>query len=308
MILIISNHNDYSTTQVIRWLIKLKVKFVRINDKDKIEILNLTNSSFKFKHQDNIYSLNDFDSVWYRRGNLDFELSSELEYLKYENREIKMYIHKLLWEKKHINSYLKSDVNKLFILNYKNFNAVKLPEFCITDSKKVALDFFEKHNGQILSKPVYSPFKANNNDKLFMSYTSKLSINDIESVSKKFVPTFFQRYEEKKFEIRSFYLDGSFHSMCIFSQKNEKTKVDFRNYDTELPNRVTPFMLPENIKIDLDRMFKDFKLNCASVDIIFNESGYHLIDVNPIGQFGMVSYPCNYSLEKRIAKYLSCKI
>ncbi len=137
-----------------------------------------------------------------------------------------------------------------------------------------------------------------------MSYTSKLVLNDIESISDEFVPTFFQKYEEKKFEIRTFYLDCNFYSMCIFSQKNENTKVDFRNNDLDIPNRLSPFNLPKEIEIDLIKMFNYFKLDCASLDIIYNSNGYHLIDVNPIGQFGMVSYPCNYSLEKKIAEYL----
>jgi hypothetical protein len=31
---------------------------------------------------------------------------------------------------------------------------------------------------------------------------------------------------------------------------------------------------------------------------------YVFLEVNPIGQFGMVSAPCNYNLEKKIAQYL----
>jgi D-alanine-D-alanine ligase-like ATP-grasp enzyme len=46
-------------------------------------------------------------------------------------------------------------------------------------------------------------------------------------------------------------------------------------------------------------------LNCGSIDMIVTpKNEYVFLEVNPVGQFGMVSYPCNYNLEKKIAEYL----
>ena len=50
---------------------------------------------------------------------------------------------------------------------------------------------------------------------------------------------------------------------------------------------------------------KYFNLNSGSFDIIKDKKGkYIFLEVNPVGQFGMVSQPCNYNLEQKIAKYL----
>jgi glutathione synthase/RimK-type ligase-like ATP-grasp enzyme len=51
------------------------------------------------------------------------------------------------------------------------------------------------------------------------------------------------------------------------------------------------------------------KLNTGSVDLIFSEEDnkYYFLEVNPMGQFGMVSKPCNYYLEKEMAQYLTKK-
>jgi hypothetical protein len=38
--------------------------------------------------------------------------------------------------------------------------------------------------------------------------------------------------------------------------------------------------------------------------IYAKDSNYYFLEVNPEGQLGMVSLPCNYYLEKKIAKEL----
>ena len=46
-------------------------------------------------------------------------------------------------------------------------------------------------------------------------------------------------------------------------------------------------------------------LDCGSIDMILTpKNEYVFLEVNPIGQFGMTSYPCNFQLEKRIAEIL----
>jgi D-alanine-D-alanine ligase-like ATP-grasp enzyme len=93
--------------------------------------------------------------------------------------------------------------------------------------------------------------------------------------------------------------------MAIFSQKDKTTTIDFRNYNSEIPNRTVPFILPENIKKGLIELTKKIGINSGSIDMIVTpENDYIFLEVNPVGQFGMTSYPCNYNLEKRIAEFL----
>ena len=48
--------------------------------------------------------------------------------------------------------------------------------------------------------------------------------------------------------------------MAIFSQSNEQTKVDFRKYDEEKPNKCEPFQLPKTIEENLKKVFKELNL------------------------------------------------
>jgi len=46
-------------------------------------------------------------------------------------------------------------------------------------------------------------------------------------------------------------------------------------------------------------------LETDSVDLIEGVDGQRYVpELSPVGQFGMVSHPCNYRLERRIAQYL----
>src|SRR5688500_5360277 len=90
--------------------------------------------------------------------------------------------------------------------------------------------------------------------------------------------------------------------MAIFSQSDEQTKTDFRKYNEKKPNRYVPFKLPDEIDQKIKLLFKKIDLNTGSVDLIVDkDDNYFFLEINPVGQFGMVSDPCNYFLEKNVA-------
>ena len=47
-------------------------------------------------------------------------------------------------------------------------------------------------------------------------------------------------------------------------------------------------------------------LNTGSIDMILTPEGdYYFLEVNPVGQFGMISHPCNFYLEEKVANFLT---
>lgn len=135
------------------------------------------------------------------------------------------------------------------------------------------------------------------------NYTQKINLEKIETNS--FAVSLVQNYIEKKYELRVFYFEKLFYTMAIFSQNDSKTSVDFRNYNKEKPNRTVPYKLPYEVEQKLINLMDKLDLNCGSIDMIVEKNNeYVFLEVNPIGQFGMISSPCNYNLERIIAKYL----
>ena len=128
---------------------------------------------------------------------------------------------------------------------------------------------------------------------------------DIDNIPSDFFPTLFQNEIEKAFEIRVFYLAGTCYSMAIFSQSNAKTTVDYRNYDFTKPNRNIPYKLPKEIECRIVDFMGYMNLDTGSLDFIYTTTGEHIfLEVNPVGQYGIVSRTCNYRLDKKLALHL----
>jgi glutathione synthase/RimK-type ligase-like ATP-grasp enzyme len=128
----------------------------------------------------------------------------------------------------------------------------------------------------------------------------------VDQLPETFFPSMVQKQVDKIYELRVFYLEGKFYAMAIFSQESAATGVDNRkNFEAEFPPRRVPYLLPQKVKGQLKQLMKKLKLNTGSIDILVTPNNeYVFLEVNPVGQFGMVSQPCNYYLEKRIAERL----
>lgn len=164
-------------------------------------------------------------------------------------------------------------------------------------------DFFIENDSSIISKSLGEGNHIIYRNKKYTLFTQY--INSLEEVTEKFSPSLFQEYIKKKYELRIFYLDGKFYTMVIFSQNNERTKIDFRNYDFDNPNRVGTYELPEDIKSKLSSLMNKLCLNTGSIDMIKALNGeYYFLEVNPSGQFGMTGIPCNFNLHEKIAEFL----
>ncbi len=307
MILIFSISDDYSTSKVINWLINLKKPFIRVNENTDVELISLVENEFTIKIDDRLISSNEITKVWYRRGGADFlrKFKNDFikDYLSSENRSLMQYFNYLVDKKPSINNFKTSDINKLHLLDLCKRFDVLAPNFIVTSYKSALLDFYYREKS-IISKPINAPFKMFDDDNFaHLAYTAEIDLADINGLPEKFIPTFFQRKIIKEYEIRAFYLNGTFYAMAIFSQKNKNTNVDFRNYDLVNPNRLTPYQFPKYYEEKLKTLLDAFGLNCASFDVVYSKEDkqYYFLDLNPIGQFGMVSDPCNYNLEKKIA-------
>lgn len=308
MILIISINNDYSTTTVIEWLNFFNKKWIRINENDEIHLDFIINDVI-FNVNELSFKLSEIKSCWYRRGflNLKFKINNEIKqfhnFNTTEASKIEQYIYYKLSQLKKVNSYSNSEINKLIVSDIARNLELKTPNDYLVNTKNELRKIMNDENQEFITKSIWgNPVHRFNNFTLF-NYTQKIEFDKIETND--FAVSLVQNYIEKKYELRIFYLEKSFYTMAIFSQNDVKSTVDFRNYNKEKPNRTVPYKLPFTIKQKLIKLMDKLDLNCGSIDMIVNKNNdYIFLEVNPIGQFGMVSTPCNYNLESIIAKYL----
>lgn len=308
-----SESNDRTTDDVIQWLhylgfgenIKCFFNDYLIQDLN----LELSNETTQLKINGHDISKGTY---WYRRGM--FRFSNENKFWDLGQKNYDYNINPLLkfinrgFVNDSINSFSDNHLLKLDMLHFCRDLDIKFPSTLITDNSQNLKDFV-LNKEKIISKPIQNPF-FNIDYKYkkihFSGSTQLLNADDVLKLKNyKFSPSFFQEYIEKTFEIRTFYLGGRFFSMAIFSQQNDKTKIDYRNYDYVNPNRTIPYSLPKKYEHKLHKLMKLLGLNCGSFDLIYTpKEEYYFLEVNPIGQFQWLSSSCNYKLEKLIAENL----
>src|SRR5262249_7689684 len=180
------------------------------------------------------------------------------------------------------------------------------PEFYIFNEKKSIKNLI-KHDEQYITKSMSDGvylFESEEKRKGYFTYTEVLTKESIEGYPEKISPSFMQNKIEKQYEVRVFYLDGRCFAWAIFSQSDNQTRTDYRKYNGQKPNRVVPYVLPEHLIKKLSDLFKKIGLNTGSVDLMVDlQNNYYFLEINPVGQFGVLSQVTNYQLEAEIAKW-----
>lgn len=305
MIIILTEKNDNSSNHVIDWLNYYKKKWFRINNEDNVKFQFINSEPFILCKNVKI-KVKSITSIWYRRISLNFQFNN---YFKFENKDTinllkeefhwySQFISYLISKKNLIGNNYSLHINKLIVLSIAKESGLRVPDFIITEKNNDI-----SKNKTYITKTVAGNSSINYNE----SYYGNSYINIIvkNKLPKNFSTSFFQEYIEKKYELRIFFLKDNFFAMAIFSQSDEQTKTDFRVYNKDKPNRYVPYILPKNIELKIIKTMKKLKLNCGSIDmIVTKDNKFYFLEVNPIGQFGMTSTPCNYNIEKFIAEFL----
>lgn len=330
MVLIISQEDDSSSNDIIDWLLYYNKPFLRINGND------FKNNALRYNYTigNNIGNLctleninfNKITAVFFRRW-ISYNYSYEAilnSFIDFSSTTVANIKNNLVMEMRKSYGYLFSDISNLNVKSIPNLKSltidklnvlkkakdlgINIPNSIVCNNKKDLIAFYAEYK-KIITKPLSEVLVFENNKEskeIFFMQSTIVAEESITNIDDEFFPSLFQEYIEKDVEIRSFFLEGEFYSMAIFSQLHEQTKIDFRNYVEDNPNRNIPFQLPEDLQNKLRSLMEVLNLNTGSFDIILTPSGdFYFLEVNPVGQFGMTSIPCNYYIEKKLAKTLA---
>ena len=315
MILIISDHNDYSTSKVIDWLISFEVQWIRLNS-ETIGSFQLTmnengETCFIIESEGKKIISTEITKVWYRHGTLtylidpkNFPTSDKIKnHINYEWKSISYYVNSMLSTLPKIGNPTKGDdLNKIELLSKAANVGFKVPQSMITDKKTELLKFIKQSN-KIITKGVQRNPAFTTNGKAYFSHTKEVTATLIENTPESFFPSLFQEMIEKSYEVRVFFLKGECYAMAKFPNSSE-SQIDIRNVGKR-KLRAVPYLLPVGVKTKIMELMKDLNLNCGSLDLIVdNNEEFYFLEVNAIGQYDALSKRCNYNLDKRIAEHL----
>lgn len=322
MILLISEPDDATTDAVINWLKYYNVEYLRINNTNVFEFLrlNIDNAGkidFVCQHDNTVIQLSKITGYWYRRGKLNLKVNpiGEQKYpnlsqttnrfLLNEFDAITEFIYDELHNvKMSVGNIYENDTNKIINLKIANCCGMDIPRTWIFTTKSEVQNIIKEYK-VLLTKPVTQGGLYFEDESIcFTGHSNLFTEEIINKFPDTFAPTLFQEYIDKAYELRIFFFNTEIYTSAIFSQMDEMTKVDFRNYNFQTPNRTPPYKIPDSLRSAIIRFMTKTKMKSGSIDVLVSkDKKYYFLEVNPIGQFYQVSFPCNYYIEKKIAKY-----
>jgi ATP-GRASP peptide maturase of grasp-with-spasm system len=326
MILILSQSKaEFSTELVMDWLSANRADFFLLTGDELLDtvpmhfMLDNEVKQLSIQGPEKKFDDKEITAVWFRRKvsgdyvkfyeNMDCSWHAKHTVINYLIKEyglfystLSLVLDKVPW----LNTPETSAPNKLYALITAKECGLEIPSTLVTN-------FPDNNGGSFTGKHItksltdYITIK----EKPGTYYDMLSSLVDAEKVRQEQMlvfPSLIQEYMEKRFEIRTFYLNGTCKSIAIFSQLDEQTKVDFRNYNYKNPNRYVPYRLPLAIEKKLRKFMKRMRLESGSIDLIrTKDNRFVFLEVNPVGQFDWVSFNGNYGIEKDIAIYLLTK-
>lgn len=332
MIYIFSQKEDISTNDIIDWLQFYKQPFLRIDrdDQDAHQAVfdRLSATGLRIG-KSGVETFQDEKAVfWFRRpgGDVANRLGSKIfpeEAIEFPNFKddskllgslhqnyamyLRTYFHVLLNnETNSLGSYFRTSLNKLEVLDAAQQLGLNIPATVVTNDMGLLTEFYEEHDQDIICKTLYEIiYPAGVQEEGFTIRCHTAVVESLEDLPTQFFPTLFQKNIRKKYELRVFYIKGRCFTAAMFSQANAQTEIDFRNSDRENPTRIVPYQLDQQLEAQIVALMKAVGLNTGSIDLIRGTDGnYYFLEINPVGQFGFISAPCNYGLDEVIANEL----
>jgi ATP-GRASP peptide maturase of grasp-with-spasm system len=312
-LIILSENNDFSTNDIMRWCKAKGCDVHRINYDDRSLHIHLSENSVNVLTSFDAFSIESGSICWFRRADFPpIYINAEKNPVEQE-KKVFGFVEKrqtynalkywIINNCTYSSEFFNDTFNKIDVLIKAKKSGIKVANWIVTDNRDYAASFAQQYES-VASKP-FTTFFLQAENATYKNLTERFTFAEIQSFSPNFIPRIFQQYIEKKYELRSFYFHGTFFTYAILSQNNPNTVVDFRNYDNDTPNRCIPFNLSPEYSAKLVSLMKKLKLDTGSCDILVDKNDEcYFLEVNPVGQFGYGSYECNSNIEEFIADYL----
>ena len=236
--------------------------------------------------------LNDLESVWYRRPAASVphkEITDKLT-RNYVKEECRMFMHNTwnsidsLWLPAHEPVIRRAEL-KALQLKVAGALGFELPPTLFTNSPEDFLDFYRKHNGNIISKlPSISLYKYTG--KTFNRYTQVVSKRDVGYArAVRLCPIIFQAYVPKRVELRITVVGQEVFAAEIHSQHSNHTRHDWRRYD-RFQTPYFPHELPRDLQQLCVRLVEQLGLCYGAIDMVLTpDERYVFLEINPNGQY-----------------------
>ncbi|NUT09748.1 MAG: ATP-dependent carboxylate-amine ligase [Nonomuraea sp.] len=161
----------------------------------------------------------------------------------------------------------------------------ELPATLITNDPESFLDFYDRHEGRVITKPVHGNQLEADGER-FGRFAAPVTPADLgHADALRLCPIIVQAYVPKRVEVRVTVVGGELFAAEIHSQVSNHTRYDWRHYDPgATPVRVHD--LPGEVSRRCLELVGRLGLSYGAIDLILTPDGRHVfLEINPNGQF-----------------------
>ena len=306
MILIITHKTDFTADFIVNKLNEKKISYKRFNCEDILTYNTTISYNNQFKYS--ILEENDFKSVWFRRTKFPDLGEIPIHQKSYLIGEIDSFAKNLFsildanWLSEPFAVYRAE--NKLLQLKVAQNLGFTVPATLVTNSKEELILFYQKHNENIIVKPI-SQTRISNNDNASFIFTNKIEPELIKKIEEyDLTPCIFQENIEKDYEVRVTVIGRQVFSAAVYSQQDQETVTDWRRKKLFFKK----VDLPAEIQILCVDMVRGLNLQFGAIDLIKTKSGdYIFLEINPNGQWVWIENETGLPISDAIIKFLTCE-
>ncbi|MBN3884463.1 MAG: MvdC family ATP-grasp ribosomal peptide maturase [Nostoc sp. JL34] len=195
--------------------------------------------------------------------------------------------------------------NKLRQLRVASEVGFVIPQTVITNKAESAREFFHQVNGKMVSKLLTALSRSMEANSSFFLYTSAVKEEDLQDAELlRYCPMVFQEQIPKQSELRVVYVNGNVFVGALDASVYTASKVDWRKPGVETGSWLH-HQLPDEVVHRLKAFMGKFGLLFGALDFILTPSGeYVFLEVNPIGEWGMLEKDLDLPIASAIADAL----
>ena len=179
-----------------------------------------------------------------------------------------------------------------------------IPQTLVTNKAESAKEFFHQVNGKMVSK-LLTPLSRTMESTSFFFYTSVVKEEDLQDAeSLRYCPMVFQEQIPKQWELRVVYVNGKVFVGALDASIYNTSKVDWRKPGVDV-GVWQHYELPEQVLRRLQIFMNKLGLLFGALDFIFTPSeDYVFLEVNPVGEWGMLEKDLDLPIASAIADTL----
>ncbi len=179
-----------------------------------------------------------------------------------------------------------------------------IPQTIISNDAAEVLAFAKTLSGEMVGK-LHTPLSFGMGRSDFFLFTTKIKAEDLDDLDMLQVcPMIFQEYIPKAYELRVAYVDGQ----CFTGKIQTPEITDWRQ---SKPSDVSwePYELPQAQQELLRHLMQKLQLHFGAIDLIVQADGrYVFLEVNPLGEWGMLEKDLDLPISSAIARGLIKRI